>query len=245
MGKKIFEHSVERSTSSHAILEKNSRKRKATKIKAILAESTVLSEAKVLDIGTGSGDIAYELSKFVKEIHSVDIVDERKEKSGYKFKLTADETIPYTDGLFDIVITNHVIEHTPNQTKHIDEILRVLKPKGCIYLATPNKFWVTDPHYKLPFISWLPRRVSTQYLKLIQKKDWDIYPLSARKLKQMVNQTGARSTNALPLLISGKAAKELDTWNNLTKLASIAPRTLLGLTQYVSPTLIYVFKKDD
>lgn len=241
MSKKLFEHKMERSSASHAILETKSRKRKAAKIKAVLDELTDFSKSDVLDIGTGSGHMAHEFSKQAKKVSSIDIVDERKEKKGYDFKLAQDETLPYKDHSFDVVITNHVVEHTPQQAVHLREALRVLKPGGHLYIATPNKFWLTDPHYKLPFISWLPRPLSSKYLKVTQKADWDIYPLSTRGVKK--HMTGTHVKNALPLLLKSDAAKTLDTWTFAVKVAKFLPSWLLNLTQYVSPTLIYVARK--
>jgi ubiquinone/menaquinone biosynthesis C-methylase UbiE len=232
---------MERSSSSHAILETSSRKRKAAKIQAVLDEVTEFSKANILDIGTGSGHIAYELAKSAKKVTSVDIVDERKEKKGYTFKLAKSETLPFKNETFDIVITNHVVEHTPNQEIHLSEILRVLKPDGFIYLATPNKYWLTDPHYKLPLISWMPRSLSRAYLKLLQNAEWDIYPLSSRGIKRRFK--GAKVTNALPILLTTDAAKKLDTWQFLITASRFVPKSLLNATQYISPTLIYVVHK--
>ena len=71
--------------------------------------------------------------------------------------MVTDENIPFPDGTFDVVITNQVLEHVPDAGLHLREIRRVLPDDGVVYLATPNKWWLTDPHYKMPFISWLPR----------------------------------------------------------------------------------------
>jgi len=237
----ILKHKMDRSDSSHAILEVDSRIRKSKKIKAILEQDKKLEKCKVLDIGTGSGHIAHELSKSVKNMSSVDIVDERKEKKGYEFLAVKDESLPFDDETFDVVITNHVVEHTPDQNKHLSEIYRVLKPGGTIYLATTNKYWLTDPHYKLPFISWLPRAASSKYLKISQKKEWDIYPLSHWGVKKYFAQ--AEVINALPLLINTDASDTLDNMSFVTKMVRRLPDFTLVLTQYLSPTLIYIIKK--
>lgn len=234
-------HSMERSSASHAILEASSRKRKAAKIQAILSLVTDFSNSSVLDIGTGSGHIAHELSKNAQKVDSIDVVDERKETRGYEFSLARDEKLPYASQSFDIVISNHVIEHTKDQRRHIAEIMRVLKPGGFVYLATPNKFWLSDPHYKLAFINWLPRPASSWYLKRTRGAAWDIYPLSAPKVKRMLKNF--RIVNALPLLLTTTANNNLDSWAFVTKIAHYLPTKMLGLTEYFSPTLIYIIQK--
>jgi 2-polyprenyl-3-methyl-5-hydroxy-6-metoxy-1,4-benzoquinol methylase len=234
---------MERSGASHAILETKSRIRKAQKIQAILEYDKDLSKAKVLDIGTGSGHIAHELARAARKVVSVDLVDERKEKKDYEFHLVKDEALPFDDASFDVVITNHVVEHTPDQKKHLSEVYRVLKPGGTIYLATPNKLWFKDPHYKLPFVSWLPRSMSTQYLRLMQKAKWDIYPLSHFGIRRHFPE--AEVKNALPILLKTNAHNTLDTMSNVTKIAKWVPESILETTRYFSPTLIYVIQKPE
>jgi ubiquinone/menaquinone biosynthesis C-methylase UbiE len=52
------------------------------------------------------------------------------------------ETIPFSDGTFDLVYSNGVIHHTPNTTRVIDEIFRVLKPGGrCIIMVYAENSW--------------------------------------------------------------------------------------------------------
>ena len=155
------------------------------KIISILSDFKKLENCDVLEIGTGSGYISNVLSKNCKSMNSVDINDERLEKTGYQFKKINDENLPFTDNRFDIVISNHVIEHVPNQELHINEIYRVIKKNGILYLATPNKFWILEAHHKVPFIAFLPRKLSSIWLKILKNKEWDIYPLSFGMLKKL------------------------------------------------------------
>lgn len=49
------------------------------------------------------------------------------------------ETLPIADESADMVILQEVIEHLPNQLFALQEICRVLKPGGELFLTTPNK----------------------------------------------------------------------------------------------------------
>lgn len=138
----------------HVVFE--NRFAKAKKIESIIElEKKIKSEHKLLEVGTGSGGIAfYFASHYQQEVFAVDISDNRQFMDGYNFQLVSDTKLPYADNFFDIVISNHVIEHVgekQQQQEHLDEINRVLKPGGILYLAVPNRWMLIEPHYQLIF----------------------------------------------------------------------------------------------
>ncbi len=93
----------------------------------------------ILDVGCGNGDICQYFTRTNKP-SGVDIIDRRKPKnSDFEFKTVDSEVLPYQTSSFDLVISNHVIEHVNDQHRHLKEIYRVLKPGGLVYIATPNK----------------------------------------------------------------------------------------------------------
>lgn len=232
---------MKKSDASHAVLDEKSRRRKARKIAAMLEGHADLKQSDLLDLGTGSGHIANEFAQQAKRVVSVDITDERQVSDGYEFVLVSDTKLPFPDASFDIVVSNHVVEHIPDQSGHLSELMRVLRPGGVAYLATPNKLWLRDPHYRLPFISWLPRQASARYLKLFKPdKVWDIYPLSHFGVRRHL--AGHDVNNALPELAK-KHASTTDVWKGAASALRYAPAPLLAPTKYVSPTLIYLVKK--
>lgn len=165
-----------------------SRQKKVSKIVKIVSQEKNLAQTTLLDIGTGAGFIAAGLAKKAKAVKSVDVVDYRTIKQGYEFKLVKGAELPFPAKTFDIVVSNQVIEHIADANKHLSEIARVLKGDGIVYLASPNKWWISDPHYKLPFISWLPRPLSNLYLIIFKRRKWDIYSLSLRKLSVLTRR---------------------------------------------------------
>ena len=161
---------------------------KSMRIMSVLSEFKNLSQSKILDIGCGKGMIAFNLGNFSKKVIGVDVEDRRVVKEGYKFQLVKDEKLPFNDNSFDIVISNQVIEHVNNQNDHIKEIYRVLRKEGICYLATPNRYWIIEPHYYLPFLGILPNRLANLYLRIFINKDYDVKLLSyynlIKKLKK-------------------------------------------------------------
>lgn len=76
--------------------------------------------------------------------------------------------MPFAEDVFDVAISNHVIEHVGGhnaQQAHVAEIVRVLRPGGQAYLVFPNCWQMVEPYYGLAFLSWLPRQWRTPYLR--------------------------------------------------------------------------------
>ena len=46
--------------------------------------------------------------------------------------------LPFEDDTYDAILCNHVLEHIPNDTKAMQELYRVLKPKGMAVLQIPQ-----------------------------------------------------------------------------------------------------------
>ena len=227
---------------SHARLEELSRHKKSKKIISILSKFRDLKNCSILDIGTGSGHIINDISKLCKSASSVDLYDERMIKSGYSFKKIDDEHLPFENNTFDIVISNHVIEHVPNQKLHLSEIYKVLKNNGILYLATPNKFWVIDPHHKLLFISWFPRKISAFYLKTLKNKKWDIFPLSLGMLKRLTKNKFELNNLTIDI-IKYPQKYTLDVMKKLQPLIKLIPVPLLRMFNPILPTYILILKK--
>jgi len=231
-----------KSAHSHAILDRSSRIIKAKKIVSVLRNYIDPKKSTILDIGTGSGHIPQYLSKSFKSVYSTDLNDERFVKNGYTFKRAKDEHLNFKSDTFDAVVSNHVIEHVPNQKLHISEIHRVLKKGGVLYLATPNKFWLTDPHYKLPFISWLPRKLSEFYLKVLLRKKWDIFPQSLADIKRF-SKRKFEIHNATIDIIKYPEKYNLDTFKVIQPIVKIVPYSFMKMFDFALPTLILVLKK--
>lgn len=93
---------------------------------------------RILDVGCGNGDIGRHFAAR-NRVSGVDVKDQRGPDADFEFRLVQSATLPFADAEFDLVISNHVIEHIPDQRRHLDEIRRILAPGGIAYLATPNR----------------------------------------------------------------------------------------------------------
>lgn len=100
---------------------------------------------KILEIGSGKGVLLNHLYKKGYNIIGNEIngsfYKEAKKLFGndLPIHLTNENKLNFKDNSFDIVISFDVLEHIPNTDVHLQEIRRVLKPKGRYLLGTPNK----------------------------------------------------------------------------------------------------------
>lgn len=106
---------------------------------------------KVLDVATGTGNVAIPLAKMGCEVTGVDIapnllVQARERAAAEGVSATFDEgdaeAMPYADGTFDAVVTMFGAMFAPRPALVASECARVLKPGGLLAMAnwTPESF---------------------------------------------------------------------------------------------------------
>jgi len=227
---------------THAILGRKSRIKKAKKILAVLSDCVDITDKIILDIGIGSGHITHELGKKVKKAYGTDIIDQRKITSGYRWK-KMEKSLPFPDASMDIVISNHVIEHVADQKHHLSEIWRVLKPGGYCYLATPNRYWMMEPHYRLLFLGWLPRKAAAFYLKKMKNAEYDLSLLSFAKLKMLIRRWKVRDFTLEIMAHPKRYGADDIIFSGYSAMVKKIPKRAARLLSYVVPAWVMVLRK--
>lgn len=226
-------------------LDAESRRRKAEKIARLLERDRSVRGARVLEIGTGSGVIATCLADLVGPdggVVSVDVDDLRITMRGYEFCLVEGVELPLPDDDFDVVVTNHTIEHVggpDDQLRHLREIGRVLRPDGVAYLATPTRWAPVEPHFNVPFLSWLPPGARTPTLRFIRRGTvYDIDPRTRSELLDLVGRAGLTATDVT--LDALRATGELEPDGALARMSAVLPSRVLAATRGLLPTMVFV-----
>ena len=134
----------------------------ATWKKKILQMVQLLHPTSILDIATGTGDLAILFGETTAtEIIGLDIsqgmLDMGKKKisdknldSKIQMVLGDGEKIPYADNYFDVITVAYGVRNFENLDKGLSEILRVLKPNGTFIIletAVPTKFPFKQGYY--------------------------------------------------------------------------------------------------
>ncbi len=99
-------------------------------------------KCKILDLGCGEARGYEYLSEH--DYYGLECVEEaleiakKKVESPDNLKLGMIEEIPFENELFDVVWARHVLEHSSDMEKTLNEIIRVLKPDGLLIYAVPQ-----------------------------------------------------------------------------------------------------------
>lgn len=115
--------------------------------------------SKVLDVGCNAGDFM-ELIKRERgcDVTGVDLSEiciEKAKAKGLNVHLVDAETLPFPDQSFDCVILTEVLSHLYDPVPVLNEIVRVLKPRGILLGSTP--------HQNLETYLWEEKRFHRRY----------------------------------------------------------------------------------
>lgn len=129
------------------------------------------------------------------------------------------------------------------QTHHLSEIYRVLASEGTAYLGAPNRWMLVEPHFKLAFLSWLPRALRSAYVRLRKRgSHYDCEPLSLSELDHLLLGAGFDwqhvEVRALREMIATEGSRGM-----VARLVSAMPDGVIDFLRPIMPTFICILRK--
>ena len=158
----------------------NKQTQDADHLQQILSFLPLKSEMRVLDLGTGSGYLAFALAAAHPdiEITGLDIVEQaldvnrkraaREQLANLHFVSYDGMDFPFADAAFDLVVSRYALHHFPDIAHSIGEVSRVLKPAGSFFLSDP----MPNPCDTSGFADAFMRLKPDGHIRFYGKDDW-------------------------------------------------------------------------
>jgi ubiquinone/menaquinone biosynthesis C-methylase UbiE len=129
--------------------------RSISKSFASVAREWEITDGKVLDVGTGTGWLAIEFAKEIPgiEVIGLDLSDvalelarENARESGVSsrvsFEIGDAGDMSFENDMFDLAISSNTLHLVKNPVRMLDELQRVLKPKGVFLVSDLRRSWL-------------------------------------------------------------------------------------------------------
>jgi SAM-dependent methyltransferase len=107
-------------------------------LKYFLTEN-IPTHLKILDVGAGHGAFTKKLYELGYNVNACDLFPEEFQYDKVQCdRVDITQEFPYPDNEFDIAIAIEVSEHIHDHKMFFNELNRILKPGGKLYISTPN-----------------------------------------------------------------------------------------------------------
>lgn len=134
-------------------------------------------QSSILDLGAGAGIVTQmNFRDHAARVCGIDL-DPRVAENPYlhEGKVADGQCIPYDGELFDVVVSDNVLEHLDEPLKVLNEVARVLKPDGYFLAKTPNRW-----HYMPTIARLTPHAFHRFYNRLRGRAAVDTFPTRYR-----------------------------------------------------------------
>jgi SAM-dependent methyltransferase len=110
-------------------------------------------DARLLDVGCGTGWIADHFSDYTGVDGSTEAVAAARERERAVTLHDVGEPLPFADESFDGVVMKDLLEHVADPVALVREVRRVLRPGGRVFASSPDaQRWVWDDYtHRRPF----------------------------------------------------------------------------------------------
>jgi glycosyltransferase involved in cell wall biosynthesis/SAM-dependent methyltransferase len=192
---------------------------------------------RVVDVGGGSGYFARAFAKSGAASCYVEPFWDEMGESGRSSGLVIQADglcLPFADGTFDISHSSNVIEHVTSPTMFFDELVRVVRPGGLIFLAFTNWFSPFGGHETSPWHylggTWAARR----YERRVGQPPKNLYGSSLFRLDV---------DDVLNMALNAKGVDFVDTFPRYYPTWTRPVVRIRGLREFLTWNLVVVLRR--
>ena len=129
----------------------------------------VPKDKRILDVGCGNGYFLADLREHgYEDILGIDIIPQAITDTGnrgIKALLMNAHKTEFEDNDFDVITGAHVIEHSPKPAVFLNELKRILKPDGLLFIEIPLETEPTDNRFSGHFTFWNEKEKFIKFIK--------------------------------------------------------------------------------
>jgi 2-polyprenyl-3-methyl-5-hydroxy-6-metoxy-1,4-benzoquinol methylase len=164
--------------------------RKKTLLKKLswIKKYTKLNQGKILDIGCGTGAFLHTMQKNKWSIEGIEPDETARNKAKELYQLqpnNPEKLFNYPNSEYDAITMWHVLEHVHELDAYMQQLKKLLKPDGSIFIAVPNYTSYDANHYKNYWAAYdVPRH---------------LYHFSPQAMKVLATNNGFEIETQLPM----------------------------------------------
>lgn len=206
-------------------------------------------QGNAIDVGCSRGFFVEGLAPFYDTVigadidsHALRLAQSERSSENLLYIQGDSQCLPLSSGSIDLVICNHVYEHVPSAEVLMDEILRILKPGGVCYFGAASRLIIMEPHYHLPFLSWLPKALAHRYMRWFKRGDFYFEKLQTRRALARLVQRFNIEDYTIEVLLDPDRFRARDMIPN-GSLVEYVPRWIWRVAYPLLPTYILILRK--
>ena len=156
--------------------------------KNIIRSYTHLSKGSLLDLGAGIGAFASYLKNSGWAVTALEPDAQARKKAGDLHSIQLEESsrlFEMEKDRFDAITLWHVLEHVHSLHEYIDQLKKILKPGGILFIAVPNYISYDAAMYKEFWAAYDVPRHLYHFSPIAMRKLLEQHGLQLRKIKPM------------------------------------------------------------
>ncbi|MBI2672588.1 methyltransferase domain-containing protein [Candidatus Woesearchaeota archaeon] len=161
--------------------------------KKIVENLNLRDNQKILDIGCGTGDILVLISKLSRaKLYGLDISENMLKRASRKLgkkaalKLGEVSKLPFSNNMFDYVLSTEAFHHFPDPNKALKEINKILKKNRHVLIADVNFYlsfihklfkWLEPGHVKIYSLDEFRNMFNDNGFKVLKQKRMGLFAI--------------------------------------------------------------------